>query len=95
LAINDLLFYKDYLTQNFSEKAPIPVKRTRAQTLSLQRIKKQILEYMIQKDYNVDELFAVLKARTANMNDIKEDAFTKGLAEKVTTLTNQDLADLF
>lgn len=50
---------------------------------------------MIQKDYNVDELFAVLKARTTNMNDIKEEAFTKGLAEKVTTLTNKDLADLF
>lgn len=40
LQINDLLFYKDYLTQNFGEKAPIPVKRTKAQTLSIQRIKK-------------------------------------------------------
>lgn len=50
---------------------------------------------MIQKDYNVDELFAILKARSANTNDIKEDAFTKGLGEKVTTLTNKDLADLF
>jgi hypothetical protein len=58
-------------------------------------MKKQILQYMIQKDYNVDELFAVLKARSANMNDIKEEAFTRGLGEKVTTLTNKDLADLF
>lgn len=66
LQINNLLFYKDCLLSLYGKPTQVPVsvlKRSQTTKSTLTRIKKIILEYMMLKKYNVDELFAILKLK--------------------------------
>lgn len=71
--INSLFFYKDVLSTHYGRQVVLPNKhaqeRSKTSVANLTRIKKEVLKYMMLKDLNVEELFAVLSKKGGEISE--------------------------